>query len=953
MRREPDICRDLRPLLKGEVLCDKIHRTLYSSAACMYQIEPLAVVCPRDKHDVAALLKYCYANSVAVTPRGAGSGLAGQAVGSGIVVDLTRHMDRILEIDRENRTVRVEPGVVLSGLNKVLQPDGLFFPPDPSSADYCTIGGMIANNSSGSRSLKYGATKDYVTSLEVVLSDGETVRLRKLGLDSAELKDLRSRDDHEGAIYTSMIGLLWRNREVISEHSWAVEKNSSGYNLKEAFSDGFVDLTKVMVGSEGTLGVVTEATLALLEIPPHRTGAVFFFDDLYKAGKAVLEAREFEPSAIEFVNESFLTSARGIDREMDALVPEGSEAMLLIEFDGEDKKEIETRARSLSNRVLRELGLSTGGEFASGEEEMQRLWRVRKAAVPIVMKGRSRKRPIAFVEDMVVPPEALPEFLKRLYSIFEKYSVDAPAYGHAGEGNIHVRPLLDLTCEDDVVRMEGIAREVYGLTKEVGGSLSGEHGDGLVRAAFLKEFSGPLYEMFFWTKKIFDPKGILNPGKKVAESTVMSENLRFGPDYQVVPTGTDLDQKKFIEEIEACHGCGMCRSAVNSTMCPVYRTLKDEKYAPRGKANLLRALIGGRITAQELLRDQDFRDIVNMCYGCRMCITECPTEVNIPLLVSIAKHEVVTRFGLSLGNRMFCDFERVGRIGAATAPLSNLVLKLAPARAVVQSVSGLARGRRMPTFNLGRFRPRRASQLLHGGSKVVYFPGCFVNFMDARLGQTLASLIEEADLELVIPEVFCCGIPSVSHGDLDGAEKRARRNIAALKTLAEEGAPIITTCPSCALALKEEYPELVGSEEAGVVASSVRDATAFVLELVDSGRLKLKLESGLTSAVYHEPCHLKALRPGGRAAIEIASRLNLPLVEIEDGCCGIGGTFGFKSKNLKISQQIGQSLTDSIKGSGVSTVITECPTCKVQIVQGTGLEVLHPVELLRRASTAA
>jgi len=944
-----DICRDLAPLIKGDIYCDEVHRIIYSSAACMYQMKPKAVVHPRSKEDVSAVLKYCYENTIPVTPRGAGSGLSGQAIGNGIVMDLTRHMNHILAVDKEGSTARVQPGVVLSQLNKIVKKDGLFFPPDPSSGDYCTLGGMIANNSSGSRSLRYGATKDYIESLELALSDGEIVELRKLALDSEELKNIRHMDDHSGAIHTSMIGLLWRNRDVINEYSPKVEKNTSGYNLKEAFSNGSVDLTRVIAGSEGTLGIVTEATVALLRLPGHRCCLILFFDDLHKAGRAVLEARELDPSAIEFVNEGFLEAAIGADPEVDALVPKGSKAMLLVEFDGEEKRELEVRAASLAERTVRELGLSTESQLATDEKQIEKLWLVRKAAVPIIMKNREGKRPVPFVEDMVVPPESLPDFLERLYDIFKEYGVDAPAYGHAGEGNIHIRPLLDLTCQDDVRKMEAIAEAVYALTKEVGGSPSGEHGDGVVRAQFLKGFSGPLYELFFWTKRIFDPKGILNPGKKVAEAPDMTQNLKFGPEYMRAPSGTGLDETKFLREIESCHGCGMCRSVVNTSMCPIYRAMGDEKFTPRGKANLLRALVSGRADAEDLIGDEEFREMMTMCYGCRMCLIECPTGVNVPLLVTVAKHEMVKKSGMRFPDRVFCNFETVGRMGSALGPLANASMRLPPLRAIVQRLTGLSRARNMPAFNKGRFNPQRKSKLLHGGSLVVYFPGCFVDFMDEALGQSLASILEDADMEMVVPDVGCCGIPSISHGDLEGARKRALRNIASLRKYTVRSVPIITTCPSCLLALKKEYVELFGEEETVPLAELTRDATDFILDLVKQKRLSIGTLDSLPRVVYHAPCHQRALNPGAKPFRGMGEELHLDMAELEDGCCGIGGTFGFKAKNMGVSQDIGKPLFESIEASGAQMVVTECPTCKIQIMQGTGIPVIHPVELLRRA----
>lgn len=939
------ICRDLRPLVKGEVFCDNLHRTLYSSAACIYQIEPAAVVYPKDKEDVAAVVRYCYKHGVSVTPRGAGSGLAGQSIGEGIIIDLSRHMNHILEVNEEDGTVRVQPGVVLSGLNKTLKTRGKFFPPDPSSSDYCTIGGMIANNSSGAHGLKYGATKDYVVSLEVVFCDGEIAEVSALAWDSRELGAVKSKETQEGAIYTSMLGLLWRNKRLIEEHYPKVEKNSSGYNLKEAFGDGILDLTKLIVGSEGTLGIVTEATLKVVDLPEGNCALLLLFDDLRNIGNAVTEARRFEPASIEFMDGTFLKAAMEFASDLERLIPRRTEAVLLVEFEGESAAAREDGV-DLKTRVVDEIGLATGGVLAQDEYQLEEVWRLRKAAVPIVMKSSGRRRPIPFIEDVVVPPQRLPDFLDGLHAILESHGVDSAAYGHAGEGNIHVRPLLDLSQREDIRRMKTVAEEVYALTKELGGSGSGEHGDGLVRAPYLRDLSGPLYDFFYWTKRIFDPKEIMNPNKKIGEDASISRNLRLGPDYTNVPTGTGFDSEELIDQIEKCHGCGMCRSVLDTTMCPIYRALGDEKYTPRARANLLRAMVSGRSKPDELIDDPQFRELIGMCYQCRMCVNECPTQVNTPLLTRLAKAEIIRRHGMPLSDRMFCNFEHVGRLASRTAPLTNLSMRIALVRTIVERLFGLSRARKMPPFARSRLKPKRKSLPQHGKKVAVYFPGCFVNFMDAGPGLSLSNLLERADIELIIPDLCCCGIPSLSLGDLDGARKRAEKNVTVLLPFASKGIPILSTCPSCTLALKSEYVELLRTEEAQIVADMVCDATSFILELVYHGELRTRALQALPCAAYHAPCHLKALGLGEDYVGQIAERLSLRLGKIEDGCCGIGGTFGFKSRNFDVSQQIGSPLFESIKSSDASLVITECPTCKIQIGQGTGLDVVHPIELL-------
>jgi len=935
------IAAELRELLRGDVLFDDLTRAIYSTAACIYRIKPLGVVAPRDAEDVVALVRYAADNDIPLTGRGGGSGLAGQTVGAGIIVDFARHMNGIITIDPVRQIARVQPGIFLTRLNKAVAEYGLLFPPDPSSADFCTIGGMIANNAGGARTVKYGATKDYVAELEVVLASGELAHVRAPGAPTDEDERSEALADIAGAVK----GVLTTHQEAIRANWPEVNKNSSGYNLVEAMVDGEVDLRKLIVGSEGTLALVTEATLELRPLPPDIGAGILYFRCRVDAAKAIAEILKLSPSSIELLDETFVRIVRETNPELRHLLPEGCRAALMVEFEGHTQ-DVAASLRTTEQHLVGRLELATGMESAFGSEERERLWALRNAVGPLVNRVAGRRRAVPVIEDVVVLPERLPELVDGLEQILAKYGVEGTIVGHAGNGNMHVRPILDLRDPEDVRRMEDIAGDTCELVASLRGTLAAEHGDGISRAPYLRRIFGDAYEAFGEVKRIFDPQGILNPGKIVGDGSGVADKLRLGYDYKLATTSTRFDDERLRELVEKCHGCGTCQA-----YCPVWNALGVEEATGRAKANLLREIIHGHLSP-DALADARFKEIIDLCVDCKLCMTECPTAVDIATLCEEAKAQYVAAKGQSVRSAVLARADDLGRMGRALAPMSNVALRLRPVRFALEKVMGLDRRRELPPFRRGMHagRDQRAST----GRQIVYFAGCYAMYNDpVAEGQATIEVLERNGFHVHVPPLRCCGAALVSIGSGDAVVRDAEWNVGALKEYVDDGCTIVASAATCGLMLRHGYLHLVPGDDTEAVAASTCDVHEFLVSLHDSGELNTTLGPVSKRIAYHAPCHLRAQGVGEAPLALLRLIPELTIADIQDNCCGIAGTFGLKRRNFDLSMRIGEPLFAEIARARPDVVVTPCGTCAMQIGQGNGLPVTHPMELLRDAYRAA
>ncbi len=937
---------DLKERVSGDVQFDEISRILFSTAACMYQMKPLGVVSPKDKNDVIEVVRYAHENKIPITARGAGSSLAGQAVSSGIILDFAKYMNKILEINDQENTVRVQPGAIFGTVLKALKPYQKFFPPDPSSGKFCTLGGMVANNSGGAHSVKYGTTKDYIDSLEVVLADGELIQTNRISLTEAEVASPYPKNSFADRIFGELYGLIQKNKKIIDKHTPKVSKNASGYNLKETLTDEAYDLSKLFVGSEGTLGVVTEMTLKIVPLPRERAVLLAYFDSLDKAGRALVEILKHRPSALEIMDRYFFEFVRENDPAFDKILPKNLEAALLIEFEDDDPEKVREQIEAQETELLNQSKLAFGAEKAFDPAEQARLWAVRSSAWSLINKVKGRRKPQNFIDDVAVDPAKIPDYLRGLYKIFDKYGVVAINYGHAGNGNIHVNPLLDLKDPEDLKRLRGLAEDVAHLGISLGGTISGEHGDGLVRSPFLKDLWGPVYDLFEEVKNICDPQNILNPGKIAGPLKFqMDENLRYGEDYHQVKTNTFFDRPDLQDEIEKCHGCGTCWS-----YCPMALELREEVATARSKANLLRHVISGQMDADYLL-DESFKRVMDMCYNCKLCLTECPTNVDIPRIAIEARTYYVEHRGQSIQNKVLENAHLNSKLNSLFAPVSNWVLKIPATRTIMEATVGIHPKREFPVFTRPSFESwAKKHRPIQGKRKVVYFAGCYANFNDVD-GEAIATVqvLEKNNIAVVVPKFKGSGVAKITLGDRESVKKDAAYNVRIMKYYIEQGYDIVASSASPGLAIKRDWPEILQTSDAELVSKHTYDIHEYLWKLHRAGELNEDFIRVQKRIVYHNPCHLKAQNIA-REPIELLRLIpGLDVVEIEDTCCGMAGTFGFKKQNYELSLRIGSSLFENIKSARPDVIATGCGTCNVQIKQGVGQEVFHPIKILREA----
>ena len=948
---------DLTGQIEGDLLFDELSRVLYSTDASIYQVRPLGVVVPRHAHDVATAVTYAAQNRIPIAPRGGGSGVAGESLCAGLVLDFSRYMGRIVSLDPDARTVRVQPGVVYERLGRALAPHRLVFGPDPASGSRATLGGMIGTDATGAHSLIYGYTRQYVESVQAVLANGDVVTFGPEGVGT----QAPARDSHSTfrrSIVDALATTLADHQPLIESKVPRCPRHHTGYQLQDVLHNGALAVPKLLAGSEGTLAVVTEATLRVVPAPTVTAAVLLHFETLEAAAQAVVECLRYQPSACEMMDHRLLHLAREVNADFRQLLPDHVAAVLLVEHQGETLAEVEDRIGLTIDRVCRRLRLGVGASEAHTPDEQARLWQMRKTAVPLLYRAKGPSQPVAFIEDASVPPEHLPEYVNGLLGILKKHELTVSLYGHAGAGALHTRPFLNLREAADVTRMEQVAAEVYALVLRLGGSISGEHGDGLVRTQFIKDQVGPLYDVFREVKALFDPHRILNPGKIVSdEPHLMTKNLRLGPTYQFhpVPTSLQWGDNELVETAERCNGCAQCRSLESAVrMCPVFRALRDERYSPRGKANLIRAILAGQI-APDRVFEPPVKHVLDQCLGCTMCSLECPAGVNVAKLIRDLRASYVARHGLSPTEWGISRAELVSRLGSTLAPLANLLLDIASVRWLMDKFGGIDRRRRMPAFAARSFvrrtrHTRRREPTPTPTPRVAYFVDLFANYNDPELGDAVVAVLEHNGVEVhVPPRQKGCGMPLLSYGDLHAARKVIAYNLRYLTDVVEQGYTIVCSEPTATLALTREYLEVVDDIGARLVAEHTMDVCHYLWQRHLQGQLQTDLRELDVSIGYHAPCHLKALEIGLPCRDLLQLIPGTTVRTLDEGCCGLGGTFGMRTTGFDTAMAAGRGLFHRMRQSDIDIGASSCSACRMQIEQGSAKPTLHPVKLLALA----
>ncbi len=969
------IQEDLRGLISGDVRCDDLFCQLFSSDGSIYEIRPLGIVRPRSSGDVAACLHYAAEKKISVHARGAGSGMAGESLGPGLIVDFSKYLRRIIKIDAD--TVRVQPGIVHERLNAHLRPRGRIFGPDPANAAVTTVGSMIAIDASGSRWLKYGSVRRHVQSLQVVMADGQVMEFGREPIVAGTSIDSNPR---KRELINRLSAILAASTDIIRGQQPKSPLNRCGYNLANVVGENSIDLAAIMVGSEGTLGLITEATLATQTLPRHRGVILLLYESLDKAARSVPLILPWRPAACDLMDRRHLSLVRESEVRFDLLIPGEAEAALLVEFEGDEAQEMRDQMRGLIDAVQQQARLAFGSRQAFDQEETELFLNLPNRAMPLLYRLKGPSRPLPVVEDVSVPTEVLPDFLVRTQNVLKRRQVTASLLCHAGHGQLHIQPFLDLDDPNDVQRMRLMAEELYEEVFSVGGTIGGEHAYGLSRTQFLRRQAGPLYEVLRQVKQIFDPENVLNPGKIVSDDAdLMTRNLRpplrpprpegdlpaetpeSPPLRDLVELQVNWDPQRVADATAPCNRCGECRSqSPQVRMCPIFRFLPAEEASPRAKANLVRGILNGSVDLDRLPTD-GFKEIADLCVHCHSCRLECPAGVDIPKLMMEVKAAYLRTNGMRFADWIMTRLDLVASIGRLFAPLANWSLGNRQMRWLIEKTLGIAQGRKLPRIasrpflrRAARCRLTRQNRRRPGAPgaphRVLYFVDTFANLHDPQLGEALVAVLKHNGIGVYVPaDQWSSGIASIACGALDQARRIAKHNIALLAEAVRQGYHIIATEPAAALCLTHEYLHLIDDEDSRLVAAHTSEAGSYLWKMHLTGKLQLDFKPVHACLAYHTPCHLRALNVGTPGENLLGLIPGLRLHHIEQGCSGMAGTFGLLHRNYRSSLRAGWGLISSLRNPAIQAGTTECSSCRMQMEQGTTKRTIHPMKLLALA----
>ncbi|MCI0681471.1 MAG: FAD-binding protein [Gemmataceae bacterium] len=988
----------LTSAVSGEVRFERLDRALYSTDASVFQIVPLGVVIPKSRADVIATLETCARFGVPITARGGGTSQAGQCIGAGVILDFSKYLNRILEVNPAEQWVRVEPGCVLDDLNHHVKPHGLLFAPDISTANRATIGGMIANNSSGTHSLIHGKTIDHLLELTVLLADGSLVHCRPL--NEAALAAKCRQTDLEGSGYQVVRRLATEHADEIDRRFPKILRRVGGYNLDRFAACGLAlavsdtsakpqaaefNLADLFVGAEGTLGIVLEAKLRLVELPKTKALLVVQFAGLLEALAATPAILTHRPAAVE-VMDRFILDCTQLNPEASRLrdfIQGDPGAILIIEFYGDQAAELPPRLEALE-ADLRSRNFGYHHHRAVDPAAQARIWKLRTLALGLSMAEKGDAKAISFVEDTAVDPERLRDYIGEFLQVIERHGTKAGVYAHASVGCLHVRPIINLKTDDGVRRFQAIADEVADLVLKYGGALSGEHGDGLVRSPFQEKMFGPiLYQAFREIKRTFDPQNLLNPGK-IVDAPPLTANLRYGPAYVTPDVATTFDFSSdggLTRAAELCAGIGECRKTRAGTMCPSYHAIRDELHSTRGRANTLRLALTGQLDLNGLT-DPAVHAAMDLCLECKACKSECPTNVDMARLKAEFLHQHHAKHGLPWRSWLFGNVAALGKWGCRLTPVSNWLTRNRSTRWLNDKLLGIDRRRPPPRFASRKDRAALADFLFTAcqdrdqppRQNVVFFPDTFVRYYEPAVGLAACQLLDQLgcgiylDFELdcwdsiptpplsdLFPRARCCGRPYISNGMLDQAIRCASANIEWLYPLAAEGNPIVACEPSCILTIKDDYPALLRGElrrQAEAVAARCVTFEEFVGEqFATTGQT---LQPGPKKILVQGHCHQRSLA-GMSATLRLLRRIpGAEVIDLDAGCCGMAGSFGYENEHYEISRLVGEQRlfpavrqADPEQAEPEQAIVAPGFSCRLQIEHFTGRQAVHPAMLLR------
>ncbi len=968
---------DLRGVIQGDVYCDKLSTQLYASDASIYQIRPLGVVRPKSTADVAACVKYAVANSLTIHCRGAGSGVAGESLGRGLIVDFSRYLRRWRhDMTAGSTAVRVQSGLVLAALNRELAVEGRLYGPDPATRSVTTMGSVLSVNASGSHYLRSGSARDTVKSLEIVTAAGEVVEVSQHRVDEPTT---------QGRLALGVTELVRAYQKQIDAYGSRASLGN-GVRLDGVLdAEGKVDLAKVIVGTQGTLALITEATVETEPIAANRGVILFFFSRLDSAANGAVAAVGHGVVACDLMDRRLLEIARETEPAVAKLLPREAEAMVLVELQGESLGHLQDRMVAIEEELCQPRGQAFASIKTVDRQQRDLYWALSRRVIPRLYRVKGDQSPVPFVEDISVPPTRLPAALTGIQDVLKKYQVTATVFAHAGHGQLHIRPFLDLASESHCALLTPLSEEIAAVVWACDGGVGVEHAAGLSRSWLLERQYGDLWPAMQKLKRLFDPGSLLNPGKLVGDWVQRcDDNLRpVSTEIEVVSGRNELiaagksehlvaevagnpvrklpviqqwgEGKQIEQVVRSCNGCGRCRTAApDQRQCPMFRVYPAEEASPRAKANLLRGVLTGELDPNDLALDRA-KEIADLCFGCHQCRIECPAGVDIPKIVSEIKAQYVATNGLKLSDLLASRIDRVSAAASYAPWLVNYLISSPVWRWVLERTFGLSRARQLPKVanqTFIRYAAKRnwtvASR--HGGTKVVYFVDHFANYHDVDLGRALAEILQHNQIGLYVPQQqIVSGMARIGAGDLKSAIKIAKRNVRVLADAVRQGYTIIATEPAAALCLRREYLNLLDDEDARLVAKNTFEACRYLWDLHQQNRLSLDFKPIAAEIAYHQPCHVRAIDDGDPGPRLMRLIPGLSVQDVNRGCSGMAGTWGLRQKNYRNSLRIGWPLITTMRKHTAQVAATECSACKMQIEHGSGRVTLHPLKLLAYA----
>jgi len=951
MSVEAQFISELKATLSSEVYDDETSLGIYATDASLYQITPVVVVLPKDEDDLLKAIKLANKYKISILPRGGGTSLAGQTVGHSMILDFSKHMNQVLELNIEEQWVKVQPGIARDELNNFLAPHGYWYAPDPATSSRANIGGMIGNNSSGTKSILYGKTIDHLIELKVALADGTILTLNEKSTDQYDT--LANRSDREGEIYEQFRKIIFANAEEVENKFPKVMRRVGGFNFDEFIKTDKWNLAKIVCGSEGTLASTIEAKVNIVPLPKCKAVCVVHFSSMMKAITAVAPMLEFKPAAIEILDNTVIQMSKAnltTQRHTEWVVDDPA-SVQIVEFYGDSYDGIEQRI----NDMVKQLKSKSIGYaypyYPDTKKGYESVWMIRKKGLGLMLGRKSNKKAVAFIEDAAIPIEVLPEYIEKVVAVCDKYNTEAAVYAHASVGVIHVRPFMDFRDGEDIERFKKIADETFELVKHYKGSWSGEHGDGLVRSPFNERFFGTqLYNAFKEVKRLFDPDNLMNPGK-IVDAPPMDQNLRYGTEYKEKKLDTIFHYREdigFEEAVHTCTGVGECRKKSGGTMCPSYKATFEEEHSTRGRANALRLAMSGQL--QDKLTDKRLLDTLDLCLSCKACKSECPSNVDMAKLKSEVWQKKYDAGNISQREKFIRKSAQMSKqYAGAFAPLINTVQESYPFRWAMERIAGITKERTLPSFASNTFSSwfKKNYSSNNSDKRVILFADTYINYHETNIGIAATELLSACGYDVILADFGCCQRPRISNGFLRDAKRDGTALAKQLEPLLREGLPLLVCEPSCATALGDDLPDLIDDENlAKLLKSSVHMIDKYLSQELEAGNLRGSFKSKYESILIHGHCHQKAVY-GTKSMHKIYKNCgNVEYKEIDSGCCGMAGSFGYEKEHYEISKKISDLvLIPEVKKLDSKTQVVACGvSCRHQIADFADKKSIHWVE---------